>query len=1106
MKVPIKNIPTFDNDKKQWSTTSFDSQKEFADYLLTTCFKEPGEYGFDETVFEWNRQAEYFNKNGFYTPHAENSNDYFKHWDSEELKSRLGVIWKSKGKEWYTTRDYYFLLNYCPIINKEIGNEESFASVRDVQYHMMLYEKIAELLHKHSAELKKRQMLYEQPHSSLILGKDGWTTMGDVQIGDEIRNPDGNTCKIISKSQNGFKDIYSVELSDGQTIKCGENHLWEVIDLNNKKLVLKTSELISKGLSYKTGQGYDVYKFLIESIRPVVTDNKELLIDPYVLGVLIGDGGFSTPQVNFTTYDDDISIKVFKNLGNKYESGYKRYKDGISISHSIVYKDRFKHAGNEFNNSKYGVNPLIRNLDKLGLLGKTSTDKFIPEEYFNSSIEQRIQLLQGLFDTDGYINKDGLDIHFTTISKQLATDVWRLLMELGCLAEIATFIQDTQKTYYRVRVKGNIDFNLFYCIRKYHRFDLRKDKLKIKKGRKIVSITNTGSKEECSCIMVDNPNHLYITDGYTITHNSYCHVAKILNFCWFENKKTMKMLASDDAYINDINGSWKILNSYKNHLNQHTGWVRIFTPDGYSEIQQKEKIKVNGKWVTEGNESTIVAKTLKRDVTSAVGGPGFWIWHEEGGIAPKADDTLQYLEPALSYGNEKSGSFCIGGSVGDLDACKPLKQFLLKPELYDILAVPTKWYNETGERKLCGLFIPEQYGFPQAVDEFGNSQVEKALEIMAAREKEWEKLPPKDYVLKKSQSPRTIKEAFAWRKQAFFNVQRIERRQEELLIQLKNGIVKQREGLLYEDKNGEIKLKELHEFPEAIRPHVMAYPIDEHDQDKRGCVTIWESPEVGAMNLYYAGVDPIGTQDNYTSNSVFSMHIYKRGHSVVDTTTGDRKTVRGKIVASYRGRFKSVEETNEMGLLLLRLYKAKAACERNKDNFINYCRRKGFSSLIARKNDLPFDKDIDMAGTKNDEFGVWKGADGNLEKILKKNVYEYLEIEVDTIHKKTKDDEDLGDIVKTIRGYQLVNDYWMLEEYKLYNDEDNFDSFISSSLAISYGVAAELTYEKKIYTQSEPEKPKTPPKPKIRNMLGTYGQRNKIKRPNQRNNRSQLNY
>ena len=78
MKVPIKNIPTFDNDKKQWSTTSFNSQKEFADYLLTTCFKEPGEYGFDETVFEWNRQAEYFNKNGFYTPHAENSNDYFK--------------------------------------------------------------------------------------------------------------------------------------------------------------------------------------------------------------------------------------------------------------------------------------------------------------------------------------------------------------------------------------------------------------------------------------------------------------------------------------------------------------------------------------------------------------------------------------------------------------------------------------------------------------------------------------------------------------------------------------------------------------------------------------------------------------------------------------------------------------------------------------------------------------------------------------------------------------------------------------------------------------------------------------------------------------------
>lgn len=749
MKVPIKNIPTFDANKNEWSTTSFETQKEFATFLLKNCFKEPGEYEFDESTRGWNKLAQIFDAERAYTQYPENSTDYWNFWDEEELKCRLGIIWKHNDKQWYLTRDYYFLLNFCPIINKEKGNEESFASIRDVQYHMMLYEKIAELLHLHSCILKKRQMMF-----------------------------------------------------------------------------------------------------------------------------------------------------------------------------------------------------------------------------------------------------------------------------------------------------------------------------------------------------------------------SFCHAAKILNFGWFENKKTMKLLASDEAYIDDVNGTWKFINAYKNHLNQYTGWVRIFSPESYPQIQQKEKIKVNGKWVTEGNESTIVAKTLKRDVTTAVGGPGYWILHEEGGIAPKADQTKGYLDPALESGNEKSGSFCIGGSVGDLEQCKPLKQFLLKPEPYEFLAVPTKWYDETKQTKMCGLFIPTQYGMPQAVDEFGNSLVEKALKLLEEQEEHWKTLKPEEYILKKSQNPKTIKEAFAWRKQAYFHTQRIERRQEELKIQLKNGEIKQQQGLLYEDNNGEIKLKKLSEFNEYERPQEIEYPVKETLRDKRGCVTIWEMPELGTPNLYYAGVDPIGLQDNYTSPSVFSMHIYKRGYTEIDQTTGDKKTVRGRIVATYRGRFKSVEDTNEQGLLLLRLYKAKAACERNKDNFINYCRRKGFSTLIAKKHELPFDKDIDMAGTKNDEYGIYKGTDGALERTLKKNAYDYLETEIDTIHKKIKDSDEIGEVVKTIRGYQLVNDYWMLEEYKLYNDEDNFDSFISSSLAISYGTAAELTYEKKVYTTSKEVKPKEPPKPKIRSMLPVYGRSYQQRRPGQKNNklRSSLNY
>ena len=173
MKIPIKNIPTYDANKKEWSTTSFETQKDFGDFLYNTCFKEPGEYAFDASTKDWNKLAKIFETEKAYTQYAEGSTDYWKFWDTEELKSRLGVIWKNDDKTWYLTRDYYFLLNFCPIINKEKGNEESFASIRDVQYHMMMYEKIAEAYHLHAAELKKRQMLYSYCHVAKALNFAG---------------------------------------------------------------------------------------------------------------------------------------------------------------------------------------------------------------------------------------------------------------------------------------------------------------------------------------------------------------------------------------------------------------------------------------------------------------------------------------------------------------------------------------------------------------------------------------------------------------------------------------------------------------------------------------------------------------------------------------------------------------------------------------------------------------------------------------------------------------------------------------------------------------------------------------------------------------------
>ena len=89
--------------------------------------------------------------------------------------------------------------------------------------------------------------------------------------------------------------------------------------------------------------------------------------------------------------------------------------------------------------------------------------------------------------------------------------------------------------------------------------------------------------------MVNNPNHLYITNGYTVTHNSVCHTAKCLNFLWFENKNTIKIFASNEGYLNSVNGCWKMIDGYRNHINQFTDWERVFSPSEYPELKQIEK-------------------------------------------------------------------------------------------------------------------------------------------------------------------------------------------------------------------------------------------------------------------------------------------------------------------------------------------------------------------------------------------------------------------------------------------------------------------------------------------------------------------------------------
>jgi hypothetical protein len=160
-----KQIPSWENG--EWSTQTFETRDEFKDFVFS-IFKEPGKYEFDESSKVFTSEAERFRKQGFYCEFPMRSKDYVNYWDDQKEKCRNGIIVKNNGKTWYLPREYYMWLNFLPINDKE-KRKFDFPQVRDAQYHMALYELLAELNYKHCAILKKRQIASSYFHCAKMI-------------------------------------------------------------------------------------------------------------------------------------------------------------------------------------------------------------------------------------------------------------------------------------------------------------------------------------------------------------------------------------------------------------------------------------------------------------------------------------------------------------------------------------------------------------------------------------------------------------------------------------------------------------------------------------------------------------------------------------------------------------------------------------------------------------------------------------------------------------------------------------------------------------------------------------------------------------------------
>lgn len=358
-----------------------------------------------------------------------------------------------------------------------------------------------------------------QPLYSKILTPNGWKTMGEIEIGDEVLTPEGNITKVIGTFPQGEKDIYEIVFHDGSKARCCLEHLWKVhvpYSWTRKKAVppkiVDTKFLIDFLQEKETRKSNK--NISIDLIDPINTPNITLPIDPYIIGCLIGDGCLVSNTPRFTSSDYEIIENIQTKLN---EELIIKKINSSKYDYNITDKNAYKNRENS----------LTKLLKDLLLFNKKSYEKEIPEIYMKSGTEQKMELLRGLLDTDGTVEKTRSNqVSFSTTSKKLAQQVQTLIWSLGGLCTITekypTYTHNGEKRTgrlsYRAWIKIKNNSELFKLKRKK---DLCRTTYDPHQYRRKIKEINYIGKEEAKCIMIEDDNHLYITDDYTITHNTF---------------------------------------------------------------------------------------------------------------------------------------------------------------------------------------------------------------------------------------------------------------------------------------------------------------------------------------------------------------------------------------------------------------------------------------------------------------------------------------------------------------------------------------------------------------------------------------------------------
>lgn len=966
-----------------------------------------------------------YKKTGKYTqlrPNPNPNSEYGK-WIREELRRCYEGYVRPFDGEWITGNMYFFL-NYCPITMTRMvkGSKRGervidFPEVWEGIYYRFHYIEQArkggiycEEGGKNGSEVSSRGKAH--PDSQIVYTPKGKTTWGNIKIGDTLYGDDGYTTTVVDIPYSGYEDIYKITLKDGREVFASGNHLWKVWrSYSHCYKTLSTLEMMKdfvkpKKVSERNPKGEE-FIYRIPNHKGVEWEHKNIPVDAYTFGLLLGDGSFRSKSCCFTQAPEDF-MEEKKYIPYKFTKwkGYLQYKLHIP-KWSYILKE-------------------------YGLFYKKSENKFIPEDYKYNDRTTRINILRGLMDSDGFVDSNGIPI-IGVSSKQLADDIAFIARSLGynCLQSVKKAGYKTNGTYkkcldnYVVRIYTNDD--IFRLKRKQSLVTKFTSKYS-KSNRDFSAIVNIeySHKEKCHCVTVDNESDGYLIGDFITTHNSKSFTMAAIMAKYFvlgesgDVNKAVKSMAT--AYQKQYLTSDGILNKFQSYIDflaVNTQFPNKRLKSSLQDMAWKMGYVDLDTGTQKGTLNEVIGVSAKDDPAKVRGKRMNFICVEEFGSFKNILDTYNVMLPSVREGDISFGFLYLIGTAGDSESdFQGAQEIIYNPEGYYMYPLPNVFDKEGQGKSKITFFFPGYLNRKGCYDEDGNSDVTKAL---------LEILKDRHLVKYNSSDPNTITKTIA-----------------EIPIVPQEALLRTR-GNLFPVTDLNIRLNEIDSnpsfyddvytgqlisksdgtidfMPSADIP-IREFPL-RNQNNVNGAFEIYSMPEKNSSgkipnDRYIAGLDPIDDDQSDGNHSLMSFYI-------LDLWTD-------QLVAVYTGRHPYADDCFEEVRKGCLFYNARCLYENNKKGIFAYFSRLNCLYLLADTPEYLRDKEL----IKYTAFGNRaKGYNATLaiNNYANTLIRDWMIKPITEI--KTMDGEQQE---VTVMNLHKIKDRALIKEAILFNADGNFD-------------------------------------------------------------------